>query len=246
MQLGNIGKAFISGSIVYVIMAACAASDGGSFGKSDTADAGYGGSGGQGGADSPDASHGDALADASDGKGGGAGSESDSGDSWLDAAIDAIVDPVPDAAADDGNKDGSRLKARYYVAEDGARQFAGWFDTQRGEECSFQMASDGKRRCLPTGQLSGSGFHYADASCTQPIAPAVSGCSSPALAAIWEASAGCGAPSVRLYSVAAKVTGASIYYGANGTCTPMARGEAEYFRLGSELSPSAFVTVTIE
>lgn len=57
------------------------------------------------------------------------------------------LDPVPPAKAEP--KSGSRLKARYEVGSDGARQFVGWRDSKLGINCTFQWTSEKKRRCLP-------------------------------------------------------------------------------------------------
>jgi hypothetical protein len=44
---------------------------------------------------------------------------------------------------------GARLRAQYLQADDGARTFAGWFDSARAELCRFGLADDGELRCLP-------------------------------------------------------------------------------------------------
>lgn len=55
--------------------------------------------------------------------------------------------PVPSALAAES---GSRLKAKWLVAEDGARYFTfNWYDRERGHDCSFLLAADGVQRCLP-------------------------------------------------------------------------------------------------
>lgn len=236
MQLGAIGRTLLGGSILYVVMVACAASDRSSSGATDRND------GGSGGDES-------SLADASIGpSGGGDGHGGDptdgTGGGWLDAALDAITDPVPDAAADDGTKDGSRLKARYYVADDGARQFAGWFDTQRGEECTFQLAGDGKRRCLPTPQTLGTLSYYQDAECTQPI---VSGTCGTGYVGIWDIAMGCANGSrLRVYANLGAYTGTYIYLRSGSACTAFARGDASFVRVGTEIPASSFVGANVQ
>src|SRR5262249_36764419 len=42
---------------------------------------------------------------------------------------------------------GSRLRAKYLTTADGARQFVGWYDSQRKEDCSFDVAEDGQMHC---------------------------------------------------------------------------------------------------
>lgn len=71
---------------------------------------------------------------------------------------------------------GSRLKKRVIEAEDGTRQFVGWFDSARGENCTFIQGPDGVQRCMPTElvhKITGpSGLDvvvYTDASCTNAV-----------------------------------------------------------------------------
>ncbi|MCA9646486.1 MAG: hypothetical protein H6718_10135 [Polyangiaceae bacterium] len=57
----------------------------------------------------------------------------------------SLTDPVPNATA---NESGSRLRANYYAGQDGSRQFVGWHDTQRNEDCTMRNTKEGPR-CLP-------------------------------------------------------------------------------------------------
>lgn len=90
---------------------------------------------------------------------GGAGAKDGAGGSQATTAAQAvasgsdgagstgsIMDPVGDAHA---NESGSRLKAKWYKGVDGSKQWIGWYDSQRQEECSIARAADGKDRCLP-------------------------------------------------------------------------------------------------
>src|SRR5690349_16994423 len=117
MKVRDVGVCLVGGAMVYVAMAACSA------GGSTTG--GHSGGvtrlgGGQGGGAS--------------GAGPSAGQGGDSG------VFDALTNPVPPASADPTS--GSRLKPKYRVAEDGAKEyFAGlWYDSQRAEDCSFTTA----------------------------------------------------------------------------------------------------------
>jgi hypothetical protein len=88
--------------------------------------------------------------------------------------------PIPEAQAAES---GTRLKARWYVGADGTRQWAfNWFDSERNEECSFQPATDGVLRCLPTGTAA-IYTYYLDAECSQPAVAhaAPSGCNAEAV-----------------------------------------------------------------
>ncbi len=69
---------------------------------------------------------------------------------------------------------------------DGSKQFIGWYDSLRKENCGFQTAADGMMRCLPGGIAVSPGSVstpiYADAGCTVLISrtPAIqNGCPLP-------------------------------------------------------------------
>jgi hypothetical protein len=62
-----------------------------------------------------------------------------------------------------GIHNGSTLVARSYVAGD-ASLFRSWHDTQTDVDCAFQVAADGRYRCLPMQSYAG----YADPNCTKP------------------------------------------------------------------------------
>ena len=68
---------------------------------------------------------------------------------------------------------GTRLKKRVIEADDGTRQFVGWFDSARGENCAFIQGPDGVQRCMPfelahkiTGPSGLDAIVYTDANCT--------------------------------------------------------------------------------
>jgi len=82
------------------------------------------------------------------------------------------VDPA--AKLSEGLVNGSRLRHRYFVAEDGtvagpsfSIQYAPLFDTQLGIPCGFQRAVDGKYLCQPLAATGST--YYLDSNCTQPI-----------------------------------------------------------------------------
>lgn len=64
-------------------------------------------------------------------------------------------------------RSGTRIKMQVLTTPDGAKQFQGWFDTQRNEACFFAQASDGVMRCLPNPAPSSL---FADSSCSVPAA----------------------------------------------------------------------------
>lgn len=60
---------------------------------------------------------------------------------------------------------GTRIKMRVGETPDGAKMFLGWHDAERGENCSFRVAADGKTRCLP--EVYESGAAFTDENCAQ-------------------------------------------------------------------------------
>jgi hypothetical protein len=68
-----------------------------------------------------------------------------------------------------GVSGGSRLGPRFWDAGDGARAFRVWFDHDLGVECQFELATDGRLRCLPDDPNAMVIDAFADAACTQPV-----------------------------------------------------------------------------
>ncbi len=146
--------------------------------------------------------------------------------------------PTTGGAQGLGYENGSRLRARVYVGADGSRQFVGWRDTERQENCAFSTASDGKVRCLPQ-PVNQAASYFADASCTQPLATVfVSACSQVEKYSAWYN--GCGTTSIGLTQ--AKFAGATVYYKAPGCTsgpTPGA-GSFDLYLVESEIPPTDF------
>lgn len=157
--------------------------------------------------------------------------------------MDALMDPVPDASADPVS--GTRLKAKYMKADDGARAPLAdvWHDSQRNEECRFQLASDGKQRCLPTSYSYIS--YYADAACTQPLVHLVAGCSPPKYGVDYGTSS-CNYAFTH-YSVGSQAQPAQVYLKSGASCisTP-ANAAFSYFSVGSKIAPTSFVAGVVE
>ncbi len=120
-----------------------------------------------------------------------------------------------------GLADGTFLEARYYEA-DGVHVFRGWHDTGLDISCAFQVASDGRYRCLPAEPDVGyTGTEFGDASCTLPIllAPA---CEVPRFAlGVARPTPLCGEPSGRsVLAVGAARASSTFYRSEEGVCTP--------------------------
>jgi hypothetical protein len=231
-----------AGSVaVYVLVAACSAG-GGTLASSASTTGGATSAGGYGGS----------VADGTAGTTGSGGLSSV--DAALDAIADAVVDPVPDAAADT-NESGTRLRARYWTGSDGSRQFIGWRDTGRNEDCAVGTASDGQLRCLPTLSTGCSGtvatgmwagYVYSDASCTIP-AVAVNAESASTVQYVTsgasDSSTGCTRYVTTVYSVGDRA--ASVYTLSGATCSAYPMSSAYVaFNLGAEVAPSSLVAMT--
>ena len=215
MKIRESGKTLIGGFVVYVAMAACSAG-------------GPGAPSGNGGAT---------------GLGGAGGSASVAGGYDAGDILDALTDPVPDASADPVS--GSRLKAKYRIADDGSKEYlaGSWYDSQRQEDCSFQLSADGATRCLPTSTPFPP--YYADAACSQPLFQSKQdnpACSSQA-PKYGHATFGVCDSLIRLYSVGAKVDPVNLYYFIGGSNCVQGDLNAgyEYYLRGAEIPPTSFV-----
>lgn len=164
--------------------------------------------------------------------------------------IDPIIDPVPPANAEP--TDGSRLKAIYRVAQDGAREpVAGlWWDSERGEECTWRRAADGVHRCLPTALAPGSPL-FADASCTQDAVLILRAFCAPGQVPppyVTSTIAEC-TSDVRTRVLRLGATSPTIYNAtADGTCVDLTAtySPSYVFYLASEVPASGFVGSTLE
>lgn len=219
MRTKDAVKALLSGAVVYVAMAACSA------GRSST---GYS-SNGTGGA----ASGGVSMSAGGSTLGGGVDGSGGLG-SMMDAMVDAIAEPVPDAEAQ--TVSGTRLKARYWVGDDGSKQFAGWFDSERNEQCSFRTAEDGDIRCQPVAEATG-GVYFA-AGCTTPYFYASTGCGvAPKYGSL---ATGC---SIGLFTLTAS-SPTMVYVGTPANCVSTAVPTGFSFFTGSAIAATLFVKAT--
>jgi hypothetical protein len=249
---------FLGGSVaVYLVMAACSShvrngdddddSSGhlGSAGRST----GAGGLAQNGGNGDTGASGGSGMMGASgrqEGAGGvtgGSGGTGPKDGGMLDAMVDAMTDPVPDASAQETS--GTRLKARYYVGDDGSKQFAGWYDTERKENCTFSTASDGAIRCVPAATAAAVGSYFADSACKQPLATVSCGAPAPKYASAYSQSSGGCLMGPTLAPVGAHFTAATVYVGSSGSCTGIATpASTDWYQVGASIDPASFVRAT--
>jgi hypothetical protein len=179
----------------------------------------------------------------------------------LGAIVDALTDPVSSASAQTMTS-GSRLKAKWYVGSDGARQFAGWHDSQLNVDCDFGQASDGTIRCLPppAGVTIGTQGYFSDAGCTQMLG-VTDGCGHPTPTNITvtttsaPGSAVCSA-TTQTYAAGPQFTG-TIFQGTPASCsqisdalaTDFAASWFAFYSLGAAvqaINPSQYVQATVQ
>jgi hypothetical protein len=153
---------------------------------------------------------------------------------------EARGEPSVDAGYSLAPVPGSRLVPVFLAAEDESRQFVGWFDRARGENCSFAVSGDGVMRCLPTDGVQAR--HFADASCKQRIAIAPS-CSVPRYALESEPTACAADVRHHVRELGARLRPLAVYSSeANGACTRVPIDPTMmYVRVGPEVRPDSFV-----
>lgn len=91
-----------------------------------------------------------------------------------DAAATPAADEGPSAPVA-AAASGSRLKAKF-LSGAGAREHAGWHDSQRNEDCTFQPAESGHIRCLPETLTASQSGTFSDPACQIPTATAAATC----------------------------------------------------------------------
>lgn len=142
---------------------------------------------------------------------------------------------------------GSRLRVRYLAGADGSREFIGFFDNQRNENCLFGggsiRASDGAIRCLPSDAVSFQAtFYFADAACKERLAAALKSECFPKYAAIYSSSQ---CPKTEtIYPVLSSWSGSPVYYvNASAQCVVYPGSLTSYnlYTVGDEIAPSTFV-----
>jgi hypothetical protein len=225
-------KVFLSGVVVYLSVAsihACGGSDtlppwsaGASSSIGTGGATGAGGTVGMGGAPVVSTS-------SAGGKASGAGG--------------SITNPVDDALADSG----SRIKARWIVGDDGSKQFAGFYDSLRKEECFFYDMYDGAKHCVPFAAVTKNyAGYYLDSACTSLISAFyVSACAVPSDYAYSNPGSTCVA-GYKIYQNGIKITPPVVYYMKGSVCTSSAPDPSyEYHLVGPEVPPSAFVAGSV-
>ncbi len=180
----------------------------------------------------------------------GAGGSSGMGNGGFGGFVDAMVDPVPDANADIPSS-GTRLKARRYIADDGARsEITGfWYDSARKEDCAFTADELGQTRCVPFQTIAYA--YYEDNQCTQPIASPTHNttCQSPKkYVGIYDASQ-CAKNGPKIHEFGTPVVPSQVWFlKSDGACVTIGGIEisvTDWHRLGKKILPTEFVAATL-
>lgn len=143
----------------------------------------------------------------------------------------------------------ARLKVRRYTAADGASRPVGdFFDLDFNEPCTLALSNDGKRRCLPGDFASYPEGHFADPSCSTPIAVMQPGCPIPKYAILGTGTnEQCGAdPAYFVHPVEIALGLDTWYYkAANGQCFgQLSVGGIPTYQIGVAVDPQLFVEVS--
>ncbi len=161
-------------------------------------------------------------------------------------------DPTGGVADADPARDGSRLKARYLVGGDGAKQFQSWFDTERQESCTFVM-SGGKWTCLPVADALHDGNTttqlFSDALCRQPL-PGNSfvssryGCDQEFRYHFNTERASCGVASItyEVFGLHPRIVG-DVYTNYSGTCD---QSFEDWYEIAERVPLTAFVSAELQ
>lgn len=144
-----------------------------------------------------------------------------------------------------GYENGTRLRARVAVGEDGSRQFLGWRDTERDENCSFAEASDGTTRCMPAAPPT---IYYSDSACAVPVmAHTASACELPLPDYARDTKATCNGVGQLRERLGPIVIPATVYFanGSNCLATPIT-ANTTYYILSGPLEDDLFAAANEE
>ncbi len=181
-------------------------------------------------------------------------SEPDAGAGEADAGPDDPDGGPPAAAPSCEGVSGTRILQVVRDHGDGTSEFLRLLDSDLVEECRFQRAIDGSLRCLPISDgtpVADAAVRYLDAECAQPVAQLAAPVASPAPTYAREvvpSADPCAAASARFYELGGSVViapeTAIFFLDAGGVCTGTTAPVADFFTLGAELEPGAFVEGT--
>lgn len=185
-------------------------------------------------------------------------------DAFTDATGLDIAGEPKDAVAGPTDPEfvgGSRIKPKFTTTTfaDGAKgkQFSGWHDSARGEDCQVAAAADGKQRCMPVpygaDTVAVTAGYYSNASCTVPLfLQGISACvptAVPKYVASNTSTSSCTVAWAFRPVTGLAANPAKYFYKPAGatTCTDIGAFPTTSYRVlsvGAEIAPSEFVEVT--
>lgn len=139
-----------------------------------------------------------------------------------------------------GWQSGTRLRAMTVDSGDGARQFWGWWDSERNERCNFTAAADGELRCLPSARVAAA--FWGDPGCATTRLIAAQTClpsgEFPTYAAQIDQTQ-C-TPRTRILALVGQWQ-STVWQGVPNNCTQVAaQPETAYYEVGAEVPASSF------
>jgi hypothetical protein len=151
-------------------------------------------------------------------------------------------DQTPPATADSSS--GTRLKAKRYVTDDGAKQFVNWYDTLQKTDCTLQPTDDPNTiRCFPP---SVEAHYFSDSACTMPLAQAPGGTT-------YVSRRKAGAVDPTFYAIGGDYSGPSFFVSgalADGPCMPTSTipgpPPTGLKSAGPAIDPTTFAAATIQ
>ena len=182
------------------------------------------------------------------------GDDPDAGMADVDGAPDDPDGGPPALGPACEGASGTRLRQVLREHGDGTSEFLRLLDTDLVEECRFQRAVDGSLRCLPVADgtpVADAAIRYLDAECAQPVAQLAAPAADPEPTLAREvvlSEDACTPSSSRFYQLGARAAiapeTAIFFRDAGGVCTGTVAPVADFFALGAELEPAAFVEGT--
>lgn len=149
------------------------------------------------------------------------------------------TDPTSTASAD--SLSGSRIKNAYNVGVDGSKVFAYQVDTQRNNElCTWLVAADGIRRCLPATTAYVAGF--ADAQCITHLA--INTCAPTGYVATFDGNT-CATVSTHIFPLGQVYTG-TTWLVSGVSCLAAGQASANTYLLGPEIDPGSFASGSLQ
>jgi hypothetical protein len=134
---------------------------------------------------------------------------------------------------------GTRLRARYYLGDDGSKVFIGFYDNLLATDCFVTRAADGTRRCVPLSGVALTGY-FGNAGCTQPAYIVSGACAPSAFAIIPIPPVACEEQRYEVRAVGALI--GQAYGGTPTSCNPIPGFSA--YTPGAESPPSQFVEMS--